>query len=346
MARNRSRNIWHVFNRGESSPYWYVWRYDEENPTKRIKRATTKKKADYTREQMTKIVNTVEGLVTEDKGIEYSIDWFEDYVLRKLRLESRSKSTMNEYRYAIKYLRMVYGKDYSILNINRDAIDRLKELMIEKGRKPGTINDYLSVLRAAFERLLIDQKIDRNPFYRFTRMKVDYDTKKHLTYLELQNFLNYVRENSSEEMWRLLRIYSGTGRRRNEILFLESEDVDLDKGIYRPRNLKTGDKKKISRKIPANLIEDFGYFLEKYQGHKYPFQIYHEDVITHHVSKLLTDAGFPTLSLHSLRHTYITILTEMNYSVREAQKIIDHRNYQTTLQYMHDETQESPDIGI
>lgn len=73
---------------------------------------------------------------------------------------------------------------------------------------------------------------------------------------------------------------------------------------------------------------------------------YCEDFLSHEVADLLTEAGFPNLSLHSLRHTYMTKLSEMNYTARQAQIIIDHSNILTTTGYMHEKVMESPEIGI
>ncbi|GEM_PF-4295435 len=345
MGRVKSKSVWHLWNR-KDSPYWWVWRYDSKDPKKRIRRPTTKRKADYTKEQMQKIINTVQGIVRDYKAIDYSIDWFEDYIMRKLKLEDRSKSLQDEYKAAINYLRLIYGDHYSILNIGREAIDRIKEKMLECGRKRKTINNYLTVFRAAFERLLIDEKIDKNPFYRFPRMKIDNTEKKHLKLSELKDFLDFVKQNIDENTWRIIRIYAGTGRRRNEILFLKHDDVDLIKGIYRPRNIKSHDKHRITRSIPDDVIEDFAYFINKNRNATYPFKFCYEDTLTRKVTALFKKAGYPTLTLHSLRHTYLTILREKGIAIRDAQLIIDHSRISTTEGYLHESVMDSPNIGI
>ena len=66
MGRIKSKTVWHLWNR-KDSPYWWVWRYDPEDPKKRIRKATSKKKSEYTREQLLKIINKVQGITGIEK---------------------------------------------------------------------------------------------------------------------------------------------------------------------------------------------------------------------------------------------------------------------------------------
>ena len=167
-----------------------------------------------------------------------------------------------------------------------------------------------------------------------------------MTLSELRDFLEFVRSYSSEDTWRILRIYAGTGRRRNEIFNLKHEDVDLDKGVYRPINIKSRDKHRITRSIPDDVIEDFKYFISMYNDSEYPFRRFHPSYFTKKVIRLFKRAGFPSLSLHSLRHTYLTILREKGIAMRDAQLIIDHSSILTTEGYLHESIMDSPIIGI
>lgn len=164
-------------------------------------------------------------------------------------------------------------------------------------------------MRAAFQRLVDDEKIERNPFGRFKTLPEE-KKKRHMTFSELIAFLKFVQENASEDIWRLCRIYANTGRRRNEILDLHRHDVDIERGIYRPVNIKSHDKHKISRPIPDENISDFRYFLEKYTGKKYPFQIYSSREVTRKITRRFIAFGHTNLTIHSFRHTYITLLRE------------------------------------
>ena len=337
---------WHVWNR-KDSPYWWVWCYDGADPEgkKRIRVKTKKLKADYTRQQIERIVNIVQLDIKESKAREYTIEWFENYILRKCRLEGLSKKTKDDYTTVIGVLAEMYGEEYSILNIKRSNVDDIKEKLLEKGNQPGGINSYLRGMRAAFQRLVDDEKLERNPFSRFKPLP-EVKKKRHLTYSELIKFLKHVKTKSTEDIWRICRIYANTGRRRNEILELRREDVDLERGIYRPVNIKSRDKHKITRSIPDENMADFRHFLDKYPDKEKPFHIYSQRELTRKVTELFRDKGHQDLTLHSFRHTYITLLREKGISERDIQVLIDHADLSTTLGYAHEKSMETLSVGI
>ncbi len=341
MGRQREKPIghWYLWDRPDSS-FWWVWHYDENG--KRIFKRTKKKKSEYTKDQIKRIINTVQIVDTERMG-DYSIYRIEKYIIRKLRLEELSRKTIEIYKNAFNHLKAIYGEHYSVLNMRRNVIDDIKEHFLAQGLDP---NVCLRTLRASFQRLYLDEMIDRNPFEKFKPVKIKRKIKQHLTLTELRDFLKFVRKKADEDTFRLIRIYAGTGRRRNEILYMKHNHVDLEKGIYRPIDIKSRDKHRLTRSIPNDVIEDFKYFITKNSDVEYPFKICHEHTLTHRVIGLLREAGYSTLNLHSLRHSYITILEEQGYNDRQIQLIIGHSDRVVTRGYSHKKIEEPPSIGI
>ena len=151
-------------------------------------RGTTYYHVDYYLEPGTKLVTTI-GKRTElsRKYVNYSAD-----------------KTYQLYRISFNHLRTLYGGRYSVLNFDRTVVDDLMEHFMKLGVKPGT---YLRTLRAAFERLYFDEKIDRNPFWKFKLPRDRGEEKKKcLTMAELQAFLLFARENTDTDTYHLLRI--------------------------------------------------------------------------------------------------------------------------------------------
>lgn len=337
MGRPKSKSKYQLFTRGAM---WYVSYWEN---GKRKQRSTIHRRADYTKRQMQEIIDAELGT---KRASNFSIDWFIGHLMYKLEIDGMTKKTREARKNALNHLKAIYGGGYSVLRIERDAIDLVKEHLYKRGCSPTTINTYLKELRAAFERLYIDGKISRNPFYKFPKVKVPRPEKRHLTLAESEEFLKYARENADEDLYRLIKIYLFTGRRRNEILFLKPEKVDLEKGIFRHVNIKSHDKHEVSRKIPRSVLDDFRYFIEMYKSAEFPFSIYTPNTITHKISELLTGAGFPELSLHSLRHTHVTLGIERKQNIREMQKSLDHSSVVVTEGYAHDEVGEIPEIGL
>ena len=339
MARPRSKSKYHLFVK-KSNPFWYIWYYEDGI---RKQKSTGKRQSDYTKERMLEIIDDI----TETTNApSYSIDWFKDYLMQTLEVEGCERSTRDTYKYALIQLRAIYGGSYSIVRIDREAIFKIKERLRKMQRSPVTINTYLKHLKAAFERLVSDGKLTRNPFYRCKLMPVRVTKKTHLTLSESTYFLNYIQEHGKENYWRMLRIYLFTGRRRNEIRLLERKDIDLEKGIFRVVNIKSRDKHKISRQIPDPVLNDFEYFMEKYKESEHPFKFCSEDKLTKEAKKLFIAAGFPDLTLKSLRHTHITLAREKGYTYDHIKKVIDHSSVKTTEGYAHEEIREAINLGL
>jgi len=350
MSRPRKKKTgqWYVWTRPGS--IWWAWRYKPKNPEEREYLSTGKKKSEYTREQIERILDEVQGIVKVRKPHIYSIGWLEQYTMRTINIEGLAPNTIDIYRLAFMHLRKIYGKHYSILNIRRKDIITIKEYFIANNCKASTANIYLRNLSSAFERIRLDEIIGTNPFEKFKPMreKKASEKKKYLTLIELRDFLDFVKKNAVEDLFRLIRIYAGTGRRRLEILELEHYQVDIEKGIYRPIDIKSkGDKIRFTRKIPEEVFKDFKFFIDKYQERQYPFAIYQKDELTRKVRNLFDmkkiDVDKP---IHIFRHTYQTQLDSLGFSRRQIQLIMGYSDESTVNIYRHNEMEESPNIGI
>jgi len=328
MGRPKSEHKFHIVER-KNNPFWWCWFISDEDG-KRKRKSTGYKRSDYTREQVHKIFNSEPGA---KRTTDYSIDWLIDHIVLKLEIDGRRKSTIELRKNALKHLRSIYGKDYSVLKIGREAIDNVKMYIFKKKVSPVTINTYLRQLRASFEELLINGQIDRNPFYKFKKVTEPKNKKKHLSLDDILNLFKVIGDSNNEDLKRLLRISLFTGLRRSEILFIQRVDVDLDKGIYRALNIKSHDKHKKTREIPNIIQNDFKYFLDKNKNTKYPFKVCHPNTFTHWTKQIFRRAELSEkLSLKSIRHTFVTRAAEHGEALRKLQKYIDHSSIIVTVQ--------------
>ena len=162
MARPKSKSKFHLYER-KGNPNWWIWFLSDE--TGKIKRQSTGyRKSEYSRQYVLSIIAKETGSRHVPK---YSVEWMEDYVIYRLELRERSEKTVDLYRLVLSHLKDLYGPEYSVYKIDRSVADDLQRRFKEKGISNTTSNSYLRTLSAAFERLVIDGKLDRNPLYRF-----------------------------------------------------------------------------------------------------------------------------------------------------------------------------------
>ena len=258
MGRPKAKEKFHIFN-WKASPYWYCW-FISDKTGKKVHRSTGYPKSDYTKEQIQKIIDSEAGTKHTNK---YSINWMEEYIVLGLEIDGISDNTIKLYKLSFKHLKSLYGGDYCIHNIDRSVIEEFKRYLKSKGTGNPGINTYLRTLRAAFEKLVIDSKIDINPFHRYKPLPVSKNKKKHMTLEEAKRFLDVVNNSTNEDAKHLTRILLHTGIRRSEVLLIKRDDVDMQEGYFKALNIKSRDRHLVIREIPEWTYGDFQYFLLK-----------------------------------------------------------------------------------
>jgi len=218
---------------------------------------------------------------------------------------------------------------------HRDVLRAFARWTKEKG--PIAANTYLAFVSGAFKlarRLgLVDPKgssptqgVERNP----TR-KRDLD----LTPADLERLGEaFVREEAerpeARDTVQAIRLLALSGCRREEITGLRWHEVDLDGGVLRLADSKTGSRRvplsSTARALLASFAaggpEDF-VFPQAGAGIWYAWQ------------RIRANAGLSSLRLHDLRHLHVTTGLEAGLSAALVGKLVGHANLSTTSRYEH-----------
>jgi site-specific recombinase XerD len=340
MGRLKSKEKCKVYFK-KSSPCWFV-RFNLDNGTE-VRRSTGYRRTDYPDKAVVQeIFNISSG---ESASNVYTISWMEKYIDTRLKTEKRSEKTLEAYATAFEYFKERYGDKYDIEYLTRGCASELQNHLSKKGLSNSTINLYVGKIQSSLERLVIEDKIAKNPLYKFKKLPVEH-TRKCLTKNEAKKFLNHVNGLKNQKLKHLTRILIFTGLRRSEILGIQREDVDLEKSTFETVNIKSRDKHKIKRGINPEIWHDFEYFLHSSRL-DLPFKVMTPSHFTKLVKQCMRAISLPEdLHLHSLRHTYITFAIEQGANIRSVQKYIDHASIGMTESYAHDESDNTPHITI
>lgn len=217
-------------------------------------------------------------------------------------------------------------------------------------------NLMLTVLNLAFEYACDMEMIEQNPCTRIRRSpenskKVEAFTKDEQRKLE-QAIMN---SDDSRLFGILLCLYSSL--RIGELLGLEWQDVDLDRGIihidktvYREKDengnwqlcVDTPKTKSSARDIPLpsyitvmmrehQAISRSAYVVENKKGERMSIRSYQ-----YMFERLTEKAGVRKLNFHALRHTFATRAIECGMDIKTLSEIMGHKNASITLnRYAH-----------
>lgn len=244
----------------------------------------------------------------------------------------REKSTKERYLYSLtRFLEIVGDKklyEVSVKDIELFVVERQERV------KPVTINMDLRHLKAFFNKLVEWKYINESPV-KVKPLKVDKNFVRFLTKEEIENLFEVIK---SEKFRVLFALYIYTGRRRNEILELKLEDIDMKNNLLKYYNKK----KKLYNYIPIvkplqrilyDYIKDNYLKIVDKQG-GYLFRL-DSNYVTRKFKEYFKAINKEDFRLHDLRHSFASYLVSKNISLRIIQKLLDHSEISTTEIYSH-----------
>lgn len=249
----------------------------------------------------------------------------------------------NYLRYLIPALREYFGKmllpeiNYKTLENFRDQRKKIPT-QHKTERSNRTVNIEMEFLRRMFNKAVKWEMLERNPF----------DIGEDLFY---KNTIRRERALTEDEVRRLIDACPGylkpivitaiyTGLRKGDILNLKWKDIDLERGLIRLTEHKTGktrnivlnsDMKALLQSLPVK-----GEYVFPGKNGK-PFKDVKRSFQT-----ALDDAGIEQsedrrwrIVFHTLRHTCISLLTEKGADTTMVKNYVAHASEEMTERYTH-----------
>jgi len=250
-------------------------------------------------------------------------------------------------------------------------VQRFYNTKRDAGLPPRTIRYLHTVLHSALKQALKNQLVTRN-VSEATTCPIGKARKMHpLTLEQTRQFLAVIKK---DRWFPAMFLELGTGLRRGELLALRWRDFDLDAGVLHVRQglvwvrnhdvtegqgktrlLIQEPKTDHSRRtipIPAEIVEALKRHKAQQAQEKLLFGESYEDhgVIlcqpngkfidprnfTRYFDRLLKQAGLPHIRFHDGRHTFATLMLELDESPKTVQTMLGHSRIATTLDiYSH-----------
>lgn len=250
----------------------------------------------------------------------YAVGWTRDTALRV------KPSTLEFYRHSLKHIKPIAG-----LPITAVTPQHIRDLMAEKseaGLGNRTIRGFVQTLGYVLGQAEADGIVDRN-VAKLVRLPPN-DTKepRHFTVGQMRRFLEVAKD---DELGSLYLLGLGTGLRRGELLALTWAEVDLDEDRLRVRRSKSAAG---VREVPLPVFAASA--LRAMARHPGPIWDVRPEYVTRHCAELCDRAGVPRLTPHGLRHTWFTLLAELDVSEEVRQWLGGHSDKKMTRHYSHE----------
>ena len=279
---------------------------------------------------------------------------FKDYAETWLKGKVKIKeSSQVNYRTILdKYLIPHFG-NAKISEIERQDIKNyVSEKVNEEKLSPRRINNFLDVLYQILTEADVDGHIIRNPYVKIERARVE---KKEADYLGSKDEIKAFLKSSESENYPFWYSAIFTGARKGELMGLRWGDIDwFNKKIHIRNSLYKG--KLVSPKSDSSLREiDMGQrLIEILKDHRIKQNIkrlkagekwtdmdlvfpnrkgtpldshtLHRDFL-----RILKRSGLRSMPIHSLRHTYASILIASGHNPKYIQSQMGHSSIKITL---------------
>lgn len=235
----------------------------------------------------------------------------------------------------------ILGKDRHPATITTTDVDRLVDVLEERGNSPATINRKLTalsrIMRFADERGLVD----RMPA--IERKRESQGRLRWYTLEEEARILKHLESTQRHDMYDLVVFLLDTGCRASEAARTEWRDVDLDTGFVRIWKTKNGKNRAVplthrvaavlgrraARRLPGCSSTDLvfpGWTDPKGRSNR----------MTHHWERVMRELKMDQESiLHALRHTYASRLVQAEVPINVVQQLLGHSTPVMTLRYAH-----------
>jgi integrase/recombinase XerD len=211
---------------------------------------------------------------------------------------------------------------------------------LNSGFAPATVRTRTANLRAFFTYLEDEGRIERSPWRKRALVKLDKPLPRAMKLEDLDAWIDALEEASVFDRAALLLLLR-SGMRVGELMRVRVEDADMEQMSIK---LYVGEKNRLGRIV--YFTKDARAAIEEWMKERMRMGV--DSVYLFAKKKgVLSYSGFRFISakqleraglqgkynLHSLRHTYATLLVNAGMEIQYLQRLMGHDSIQTTLRY-------------
>lgn len=267
-------------------------------------------------------------------------DLIEKYETEVLPL--KHNSTENQRCY-LKWWKENIG-EYTLADVNAALITEYRNKLIgEKnkyGREKGTstANRYTTAIGHVFAVAVNEWEwLEHNPVRKIKKIQEPRGRVRFLSDEERPILLEACKKSENPHLYTVVILALSTGARKNEILNLKWQDIDLIRSLVTLHETKNGERRSLPIKGYANtLIEAKFKARNKDCEYVFPSEKKCQPIdIRTAWENAVKNAGIADFRFHDLRHSAASYLAMNGASLAEIAEVLGHKTLQMVKRYAH-----------
>jgi len=224
-----------------------------------------------------------------------------------------------------------------IKDITKSQLQSIVNKILKK-RAPRTAKTLKEVLNPIFRQQFFSGTITSNPIELLEFKKFDNTKNPELSEDEIKILYQAIRDYDYEDdVFKNIFIWLSHGRRVNEVLSLQWDDINIEDGTYTIKLESNKARKNMIYGLSDELLDTLS---NRDKTAKYIFHSIndknkkmHNDTIKRHWLKILEDAELENIRIHDLRHIVGLTLVNAGESLETIAAVLGHTTTSITKRY-------------
>ncbi len=198
--------------------------------------------------------------------------------------------------------------------------------------RPASINRELEVMRRIFNLAMREDKVEKNPCWKVTRLPEKNARDRVLSGEELDKLLKDLPRHAAD----LVAVGYHTGMRAGEIFNLTWDRVDMKEGFFilESENTKTGEPRHVYFNGPVReILERLGKVRHISHNHVFAYEGEPLKSIKTTLATALKKTGIKDFRFHDLRHTWVTNARKAGVDRTVIMKLTGHKTLSMFMRY-------------
>lgn len=256
-----------------------------------------------------------------------------------------SKNSIIAYQRDLQKLKSFYPQS-ALANLEASDMDAFVASLFKTGLSVKSTARIISGLKSFYRFLVSEELLDKNPIAHIETPKIPRKLPDVLSHQEIDLMLSSIDLSTpaGERDKLIIMLLYGCGLRVSELINLEQEWVYMEEGFIQV--LGKGNKERLvpfGNKIKTQLELYHNYYRNQTAKDKTTKLIVNQQgnplsrvSVFKIIKKLAVRAGIDkSISPHTLRHSFATVMVEAGADLRAVQQMLGHESITTTEIYTH-----------